>query len=112
MKKKKVKFEICQLCKKPIEIPAYGDGLYDYSDAWDYRGFVFHEKCFEEGCKKVDERRDDVITETEHSLNSQRGGEWINGGYKTMKTDPHTGKPLLKKVNEPAKLKNYEKGIL
>ena len=31
----------------------------------------------------------------------------IDTGYKTMKTDPHTGR-LITKIKEPARLKQYE----
>lgn len=103
---------ICQYCKKEINTSDFGDGTFDYSDVYDYRGFSFHEKCFEEGVKKVEIRRKEIMEETEHSLKSQANGEWYNGGYKYMKTDPHTGKPLVKKVKEPQKLKDYEEGIL
>jgi hypothetical protein len=103
---------ICQLCKEEIETPDFGDGTFDYSDVYEYRGFSFHEKCFDEGIKRVDEKRQEVTEETEHSLKSQAGGEWMNGGYRTMKTDPHTGKPLLKNPKQPQKLTDYEDGIL
>jgi len=97
-----MKKEICQLCKEE---------LIDDSDTYDYRGFAFHEKCFDEGIKKVDFRRQEVMEETEHSIKSQAGGEWNNGGYKTMKTDQLTGNPITK-VKEPQRLKDYENGIL
>jgi hypothetical protein len=103
---------VCQLCKKEIETPDYGDGVLDYSDVYEYKGFFFHEKCFEEGVKKVNRKRQEVIEETKHSLNSQVNGKWMNGGYKTMKTDIHTGKPLVKKLRQPQKLTDYENGIL
>ena len=93
--------EICQLCKSP---------LIDDSDTYEYRGFIFHEKCFDEGCKKVDEKRQTVMETTEHSIRSQADGEWQNGGYKTMKTD--TGGRPITKVKEPQILKDYENGIL
>ena len=102
----------CQVCKKEIDTPDYGDGILDYSDVYEYRGFYFHEKCFDKGVKKVDEKRKEVIKETKHSLNSQIAGEWQNGGYKTMKVDPHTGKPLLKNPKQPQRLTDYENGIL
>ncbi len=103
---------ICQHCKKEIETPDFGDGILDYSDIYDYRGFSFHERCFGSGIKKVDEKRQEVMEETEHSINSQVNGEWQSGGYRYMKTDPHTGKPLVKNLKQPQKLKDYENGIL
>ena len=101
---------ICQLCKKVIETPDYGDGQLDYSDVYEYRGFDFHQKCFEEGCKKVDEKRAQVIETTEKSIRSQADGEWQNGGYKTMNVGAD-GRPITK-VREPQVLKDYENGQL
>ena len=103
---------ICQLCKKEIDTPDYGDGILDYSGVYEYRGFSFHEKCFDEGVKKVDEKRCEVMKVTEHSLKSQANGEWYNGGYKYMKTDPSTGNPVVKTPKEPQILKDYERGDL
>lgn len=103
---------ICQLCKKEIETPDFGDGVFDCSDVYDYRGFSFHEKCFKEGVKKVDEKRKEVMEITEQSLKSQISGEWQNGGYKTMKIDHSTGRPLVKNPKQPQKLIDYENGIL
>lgn len=102
--------EICQLCKKEIECPDFGDGVLDYSDLYEYRGFTFHGDCFDEGVEKVDGKRREVMKETEHSIRSQADGEWHNGGYKTMKTDS-SGKPITD-IKEPQKLKDYENGIL
>jgi len=103
---------ICQLCKQEIDTHDYGDKVLDYSDVYDYRGFSFHGKCFSEGIKRVDEKRQEVIQETEHALKSQANGEWFNGGYKYMKIDSSTGHPIVKNPKEPQKLKDYEKGIL
>lgn len=101
---------ICQLCKETIDTPDFGDGVLDMSDVYDYRGFTFHEKCFDEGCKKVDYKREEVMEVVDHSVRSQADGEWQNGGYKTMKTDA-SGKPITK-VKEPMILQDYENGIL
>jgi len=102
---------ICQLCKKEIETPDYGDGVLDYSDVYEYRGFSFHEKCFDEGVKKVDAKRQEVSEITQHSIRSQAQGEWMNGGYKYMKVDS-AGNPIVKNPKEPQQLKDYEKGVL
>lgn len=102
--------EICQLCKEVIDTPDFGDGILDYSNLYEYRGFVFHEKCFREGCDKVDGKRQEVKEVTEHSIRSQADGEWHNGGYKTMKTDVG-GRPITK-VKEPQILTDYENGKL
>lgn len=93
---------ICQLCK---------DEVLDCSDVYNYRGFPFHEKCFDEGVKKVDEKRQEVMKENEYSLLSQSAGEWMNGGYRTMKTDI-TGKPIIKNPKQSQRLTDYENGIL
>ena len=103
---------MCQFCKKKINTPDYGDGILDYSDVYEYRGFVFHENCFDDGQKLVDEKRKQVMQITEKSLKSQINGEWMNGGYKYMKTDMHTGSPIVESPKEPQLLKDYEKGIL
>lgn len=103
--------EICQVCKKEIKPIVYDDGVVDYSDEYEYRGFVFHEKCFDEGVKRVDEKRSQVSNVVEASVKSQSNGEWVNGGYKTMKVNA-SGSPIPSKVNEPQILKDYESGIL
>jgi hypothetical protein len=100
----------CQLCKKIIETPDFGDGVLDQSDVYEYRGFYFHEKCFNEGTEKVDYKRKEVMEVTEHSIKSQANGEWHNGGYKTMKTGPG-GTPITK-IKQPQILTDYENGIL
>lgn len=102
---------LCQLCHKKIDTPDYGDGILDYSDVYEYRGFKFHEKCFDDGVERVDQKRAEVIQETEAALKSQANGEWMNGGYKKMKTNPD-GSPQVNSPKTPQKLKDYENGIL
>lgn len=92
--------EECAICKKVISS----------SDAYEYRGFISCSPHFEELQAKVDYKRSEVIATVEHSTKSQAGGEWHNGGYKTMKTDMG-GNPITK-VNEPQILKDYENRIL
>lgn len=77
------------------------------SETYEYRGAFSCSKHHEESIKKRDFERQEVMAETEHSIRSQLDGEWHNGGYKTMKTDPHTGRPMGK-VKEPQRLKEYE----
>lgn len=48
---------VCQLCKKEIETPDFGDGILNYSDVYEYRGFTFHEKCFDKGIKMINEKK-------------------------------------------------------
>ena len=90
----------CSTCKNVL----------NQSDAYDYRGFIFCLEHFEEGEKKVEDKRRQVIETTEHAIKSQVVGEWHNGGYKTMKIDAG-GNPIAK-IKEPQILKDYEKGKL
>ncbi len=91
----------CCICKEELS----------ESEAYEYRGFISCSKHFEELQEKVDYKRKEVQEVVEHSTRSQADGEWANGGYKTMKTDPHTGRPLTK-IKEPQILQDYEQGIL
>ena len=90
----------CQLCKE----------LFDDDETYEYRGFMFCEEHFDDGIKRVDEKRSFVMETTEKSIRSQADGEWNNGGYKTMKTGAD-GRPITK-VKEPEVLKEYEDGKL
>lgn len=102
----------CSLCHEIIETPDYGDGTYDESDVYEYRGFYFHAKCFEKGCEKVDERRREVMEVTEKSIMSQRRGEFVNnhGKYHLGNVAPD-GLPIIK-PKEPQILQDYENGKL
>lgn len=79
------------------------------SHASEYRGRVWCEDAhdFDEQVAKRDFQRSEVMAEMELSTRSQLDGQWANGGYKTMKTDPHTGRPMGE-VKESARLKIYE----
>lgn len=79
------------------------------SHASEYRGRVWceSEHDFDEQVAKMDFERQEVMAETDHAVRSQADGEWHNGGHKTMKTDPNTGRPITK-IKEPARLKRYE----
>lgn len=90
----------CQICKD----------FFDDSETYEYRGFLFCQTHFDEGCKKVDYKRKEVMKETEKSTRSQADGKWIRGGYKYMKTD-ESGRPITK-IKEPQRIQDYEKGIL
>ena len=104
--------EVCQLCKKEIETPDFGDGVLDYSDLYEYRGFTFHGKCHDEGSNKVDAKRKEVMEVTEHSIKSQRNGEFINNRSKYhLGNVASDGLPIMK-VKEPQILQDYENGIL
>lgn len=92
----------CALCKKRIN----SQGTYEY------RGFHSCEECFEALQERVERKRKEVSEVTAHSIKSQANGEWMNGGYKTMKTDPHTGAPIPSSLKIPQILSDYEKGIL
>lgn len=104
--------DICQLCKKEIKPTIYEDGVIDYEDEYEYRGFIFHEACFDEGVKRVDQKRQEVMEETNHSVQSQRKGEFVHnrGKYHTGNV-ASDGLPIIK-PKESQKLKDYEKGVL
>lgn len=90
----------CSTCNKVL----------NQSDAYDYRGFIFCTEHFDDGQEKVEDKRKEVMEVTEHATRSQVGGEWANGGYKTMKVDKG-GNPVTK-VKEPQILQDYENGKL
>jgi len=48
----------CQICKKQ----------FDDSETYEYRGFLFCEEHFDEGIKRVDEKRSFVMEVTEKSV--------------------------------------------
>lgn len=98
-----MKEEICGICKKDLKDEDGG--------GYEYRGFLFCEPHFDEGIERVDRKRGEVMEVTNASLKSQAGGEWMNGGYKTMKTDV-SGSPIPSRIKEPQILKDYENGIL
>lgn len=103
---------ICQNCKQEIDTPDFGDGTYDCSDVYEYRGFYFHEKCFDDCCKKVDYRRQEVMEVTEASIKSQRTGEFINNSRKyNLSNVASDGLPNIKS-KESQILKDYENSIL
>ena len=88
----------CNICKQ------------DFEDAelYEYRGAYMCEEHHTQGIEKREHERQEVMQEVAHSVRSQADGEWHNGGYKTMKTDPHTGKPITK-IKEPLRLQEYER---
>lgn len=98
----------CQLCKNTIDTPDYGDGVLDYSDAYEYRGFYFHSDCFGEGQKKVEHRRREVSEMQDHSALSQRRGAFQNGHKGSFASD---GLPIIEIKEHPA-LTDFEKGNL
>ena len=88
----------CQICKE----------MFDDSDTYEYRGFMFCDEHFDEGIKKVDEKRSFVMETTTASVQSEREGAFINGHEGKFAKD---GLPIVK-VKEPLVTKEYEKGIL
>lgn len=80
---------------------------FDDSEAYEYRGVMACEEHFDELIEKRDYQRAQVMETTEASVKSQAGGEWHNGGYKTMKTD-RGGSPIPTKTKEPQSLKHHE----
>lgn len=91
---------LCQICKE----------YFEDSETYEYRGAMACEEHFDELIAKRDYQRQQVMETTEASIKSQAGGEWMNGGYKTMKTDADSS-PITK-VKEPQSLKDYEDGKL
>ena len=89
-------FHTCSVCKEELT-----DG-----EAYEYRGAYSCQKHHLEVIEKRDFERQEVMIETEHSVRSQSGGEWQNGGYRTMKTDT-SGNPITK-IKEPMRLAEYE----
>lgn len=92
----------CQICKK----------YFDDSETYEYRGFMFCEEHFDEGIKRVDEKRGFVMETVAKSTESQRKGEFVNNPEKyNINNVASDGLPVIK-VKEPKVLKDYEKGIL
>lgn len=92
----------CQKCKE----------LFDDSETYEYRGFMFCSEHFDEGIKSVDEKRNAVMEVTEKSISSQRNGEFVNNHKKyNLGNVAHDGLPIMK-VKEPQILQDYEMGIL
>ena len=92
----------CQICKEK----------FSDSDTYEYRGFTFCQPHFDEGCKRVDEKRSFVIETVDKSVKSQRTGEFMNNRDKYhLGNVASDGLPIIK-VNEPQVLKDYESGIL
>lgn len=92
-------FNECVVCKEELTD----------SECYEYRGAFACAEHLEDMTEKRDFQRQEVTAATEHAVRSQAAGEWANGGYKTMKTDPHTGRPLTK-IREPEQLREYERG--
>lgn len=93
---------ICQKCKQE----------FDLGELYEYRGFEFCEEHFDEGCKRVDEKRQEVMEVTAHSIKSQRNGEFANNRSKYhLGNVAPDGLPIIK-VKEPQILQDYERGIL
>ena len=93
----------CQICGE-----YFGD-----SDTYEYRGFMSCSLHFEELQAKVNNKREEVMEVTEHSIKSQRNGEFVNNRnkYNLGNVSKVDGLPIMK-VKEPQILKDYENGIL
>ncbi len=92
----------CQLCKK----------YFDDSETYEYRGFMFCEEHFDEGIKRVDEKKAMVLDVVNHSTLSQRNGEFRNNASKyDFDNLAPDGLPIIK-VKEPQVLQEYERGEL
>lgn len=86
----------CRVCKEQLS----------ESEAYEYRGAYACAQHLEEATESRDHERAEVIQEVDHAIESQRNGEWSNGGYKTMKVGKD-GKPITK-IKEPLRLQEYE----
>ena len=92
----------CQMCKK----------LFDDSDTYEYRGFMFCSEHFDEGIKRVDEKPSFVMEVTNASTTSQRNGEFKNNSKKyNIHNVASDGLPVMK-IKEPLVLQEYERGEL
>jgi hypothetical protein len=92
----------CQICKD----------YFDDSETYEYRGFMFCQEHFDEGIKRVDEKRSFVMEVTEKSVMSQRNGEFVNNRQKyNLGNVAADGLPIVK-VKEPQVLQEYERGEL
>ena len=83
-----------------------GEELAD-NECYEYRGAFSCSEHLEEVSEAREIERKEVMQEMEASVKSQMGGQWMSGGYKTMKADPHTGKPIGK-VKESLRIQQYE----
>lgn len=102
-------WEKCALCHE-----TYSN--YDPDDShqiFEYRGFLGCTDCIKEVRKQVDAKRQEVMEVTNHSISSQRKGEFVNnrGKYHLGNVSKVDGLPIMK-VKEPQILKDYENGIL
>lgn len=92
----------CQICNE----------MFDDSDTYEYRGFMSCSPHFEELQAKVDNKRQEVMEVTEHSIKSQRTGEFVNNRSKYhLGNVASDGLPIIK-PKEPQILQDYEQGIL
>lgn len=74
--RKNMEEDICGVCRNS----------FPFEELYEYRGFVFCEPHFDEGQDRVNRKRAEVILVTEHSIASQRAGEFANNRRKY-----HTG---------------------
>lgn len=67
---------------------------------------------FDDGEERVNRKRAEVISVTEHSIASQRAGEFVNNRQKYHTGNVATdGLPIIT-PKEPQILKDYENGLL
>lgn len=92
----------CKICHK----------MFDASETYEHRGFMFCEEHFDEGTGRVEAKRQEVMEVTEASITSQRNGEFINNRDKYhIGNVAADGLPRIV-PKEPQILKDYENGIL
>jgi len=92
-------WSICAECKERIP----------ESITYEYRGRLFCEKHdFDEQSEKRESERRNVMEITEHSVESQRRGEFVNNRKKYHSGNVAAdGLPIMK-IQEPMALKEYE----
>jgi hypothetical protein len=89
----------CSVCKKDIS---------GWGEAYEYRGFLFCEEHLDDGTEKVDRKREEVMEVTNHSISSQRNGEFVNNrGKYHLGNVAADGLPIIV-PKEPQILKDYE----
>lgn len=101
-------FEKCALCHE-----SYSNWDPDEShQIFEYRGFLGCSDCIKEVRKKVDAKRQEVMETVNHSVNSQRKGEFVHNNKKyNLGNVASDGLPVMK-VKEPQVLQEYENGTL
>ena len=95
-------FATCQVCREK----------FPEDEMYEYRGFLSCDKDFLTLERKVNEKRARVMEIVEHSITSQRKGEFVNNRKKYhLGNVASDGLPIVK-VEEPVIEEEYRNGIL